>query len=167
MVSMMAFKDLPEERWVSRPRHLYHAAVDLCHEWMWKLKRNCWELSLNCLQVSKMEWNTVAGWTGQGGSLLGTKRWDTGCSEGRTLWDFPVNTFSCQYMHSEPRNHSEVTWVISPTWWNFLQFSHYFSFWFPILLQNSSKQTNGQHCGNPCQIQDLSSTCNWRVWGKD
>lgn len=26
------------------------------------------------LQVFKMEWHTVAGWTGQGGSLLGTKR---------------------------------------------------------------------------------------------
>lgn len=27
-----------------------------------------------CLQVFRMEWGTVAGWTGQGGSLLGTKR---------------------------------------------------------------------------------------------
>lgn len=31
--------------------------------------------TLCCLQVFKMEWHNVAGWTGQGGSLLGTKRW--------------------------------------------------------------------------------------------
>lgn len=27
-----------------------------------------------CLQLFKMDWKNVAGWTGQGGSLLGTKR---------------------------------------------------------------------------------------------
>lgn len=30
------------------------------------------------LQVFEMKWHNVAGWTGQGGSLLGTKRWATG-----------------------------------------------------------------------------------------
>lgn len=31
-----------------------------------------------CLQLFKMNWGNVAGWTGQGGSLLGTKRWVSG-----------------------------------------------------------------------------------------
>lgn len=63
---------------VSTSTSLTHCSRFMSQANVAKLKGSCWEPSLNCLQVFKMEWNTVAGWTGQGGSLLGTKRWATG-----------------------------------------------------------------------------------------
>lgn len=68
--SMTAFKDLPEERWEFLSQQLYHTALDFSS------KCDTKEI-VECVQLFKMEWQNVAGWTGQGGSLLGTKRWAT------------------------------------------------------------------------------------------
>lgn len=75
MASMTVFRDWPEERW--------HFAL-LFPQWggfflgffFWKGALQNGQIF--CLQLFRMEWKNVAGWTGQGGSLLGTKRWASG-----------------------------------------------------------------------------------------
>lgn len=108
---MTASKDSPEDKWVWTSLSWFCL---MCLTAVGFVRGgNCPHLC--CVQVFKMDWHNVAGWTGQGGSLLGTKRWgatSNACQSSKWtrvfLMCICISFLSCCYMSNFKRSSLNV-----------------------------------------------------------